>query len=61
MIMTGGEEMWAESGDSERIRLSREEELYKQEMIRLETDLTYELFYLSIHIYIISHIYNLKY
>uniref|UniRef100_A0A1B6EDV0 Actin interacting protein 3-like C-terminal domain-containing protein n=1 Tax=Clastoptera arizonana TaxID=38151 RepID=A0A1B6EDV0_9HEMI len=40
MIMTGGEGLWSENGDSERIRLNHEEELYKQEMIRLETDLT---------------------
>ncbi|XP_063988551.1 uncharacterized protein LOC135168377 isoform X4 [Diachasmimorpha longicaudata] len=39
MLLSGGDAAWA-AGDSEKIRLSREEDLYKQEMIRLEKDLT---------------------
>ncbi|XP_015586486.1 uncharacterized protein LOC107263617 isoform X5 [Cephus cinctus] len=39
MLLSGGDVVWA-SGDTEKIRLSREEDLYKQEMIRLEKDLT---------------------
>ncbi|XP_012285011.1 coiled-coil domain-containing protein AGAP005037 isoform X2 [Orussus abietinus] len=39
MLLSGGDAGWA-SGDAEKIRLSREEDLYKQEMIRLEKDLT---------------------
>uniref|UniRef100_A0A1B6KQ65 Actin interacting protein 3-like C-terminal domain-containing protein n=1 Tax=Graphocephala atropunctata TaxID=36148 RepID=A0A1B6KQ65_9HEMI len=40
MVMTGGEGLWSTSTDAERVRISREEDLYKQEMIRLESDLT---------------------
>lgn len=40
MLMTGGDSCWAIDGDKERLRLSRDEELYKQEMLRLEKDLT---------------------
>lgn len=40
MLITGPEGSWAAIGDAEKLRLSREEELYKQEMIRLEKDLT---------------------
>lgn len=40
MIMTGGEGIWSAGNDTERTRLNREEDLYKQEMIRLESDLT---------------------
>ncbi|XP_054270832.1 coiled-coil domain-containing protein AGAP005037 isoform X5 [Macrosteles quadrilineatus] len=40
MVMTGGEGLWSASTDAERVRISREEDLYKQEMIRLESDLT---------------------
>ncbi|XP_034236392.1 coiled-coil domain-containing protein AGAP005037 isoform X11 [Thrips palmi] len=40
MLITGSEGSWAAIGDAEKLRLSREEELYKQEMIRLEKDLT---------------------
>ncbi|XP_015116844.1 uncharacterized protein LOC107041006 [Diachasma alloeum] len=39
MLLSGGDGAWA-AGDSEKVRLSREEDLYKQEMIRLEKDLT---------------------
>ncbi|XP_049769735.1 coiled-coil domain-containing protein AGAP005037 [Schistocerca cancellata] len=40
MLLSGGEEVWAAGGDAEKLRLSREEDLYKQEMLRLEKDLT---------------------
>ncbi|XP_039281035.1 coiled-coil domain-containing protein AGAP005037 isoform X6 [Nilaparvata lugens] len=40
MLMTGGEGIWSAAGDAERSRLNREEDLYKQEMLRLESDLT---------------------
>ncbi|XP_052131294.1 coiled-coil domain-containing protein AGAP005037 isoform X5 [Frankliniella occidentalis] len=40
MLITGAEGSWAAIGDAEKLRLSREEELYKQEMLRLEKDLT---------------------
>ncbi|KAK6617348.1 hypothetical protein RUM43_014357 [Polyplax serrata] len=40
MLVAGGEVSWAIEGDKDRLRLSREEDLYKQEMIRLEKDLT---------------------
>ncbi|XP_032676483.1 uncharacterized protein LOC116846577 isoform X6 [Odontomachus brunneus] len=39
MLLSGGDAAWT-AGDAEKIRLSREEDLYKQEMIRLEKDLT---------------------
>nr|XP_012216525.1 PREDICTED: coiled-coil domain-containing protein AGAP005037-like [Linepithema humile] len=39
MLLSGGDTAWT-AGDTEKIRLSREEDLYKQEMIRLEKDLT---------------------
>ncbi|KAL6430711.1 hypothetical protein ACFW04_006933 [Cataglyphis niger] len=39
MLLSGGDAAWT-AGDTEKIRLSREEDLYKQEMIRLEKDLT---------------------
>ncbi|XP_043278734.1 uncharacterized protein [Venturia canescens] len=39
MLLSGGEAAWA-AGDTEKMRLNREEDLYKQEMIRLEKDLT---------------------
>ncbi|XP_071562692.1 coiled-coil domain-containing protein AGAP005037 isoform X1 [Temnothorax nylanderi] len=39
MLLSGGDAAWT-AGDTEKIRLSREEDLYKQEMIRLENDLT---------------------
>ncbi|KAK0073969.1 hypothetical protein PV325_008941, partial [Microctonus aethiopoides] len=39
MLLSGGDAAWA-AGDAEKIKLSREEDLYKQEMIRLEKDLT---------------------
>lgn len=37
LATTGGN--WGVQGDQEKMRLSREEELYKQEVIRLEKDL----------------------
>ncbi|KAK9869705.1 hypothetical protein WA026_003445 [Henosepilachna vigintioctopunctata] len=40
MLMAGGEQIWQAGMDQERIRLSRDEDLYKQEMLRLEKDLT---------------------
>ncbi|XP_017775420.1 PREDICTED: coiled-coil domain-containing protein AGAP005037 isoform X3 [Nicrophorus vespilloides] len=40
MLIVGGEQVWQAGMDQERVRLSREEDLYKQEMIRLETDLS---------------------
>ncbi|XP_063241926.1 uncharacterized protein LOC134542024 isoform X5 [Bacillus rossius redtenbacheri] len=40
MLLSGGEEAWASTGDAEKIRLSRDEDSYKQEMLRLEKDLT---------------------
>lgn len=40
MLISGGEETWFMTGDADKLRLSREEDLYKQEMIRLEKDLT---------------------
>lgn len=40
MLMTRGEGIWSAAGDAERSRLNREEDLYKQEMLRLESDLT---------------------
>jgi len=39
-LLSGGDAAWM-AGDAEKIRLSREEDLYKQEMIRLEKDLTW--------------------
>ncbi|KAF5283748.1 hypothetical protein FQR65_LT02642 [Abscondita terminalis] len=40
MLIAGGEQVWQAGMDQERVRLSRDEDLYKQEMIRLEKDLT---------------------
>lgn len=40
MIMSGGESLWSGGADSERIKISREEEIYRQEIIKLEDDLT---------------------
>ena len=40
MLLAGSDVSWAIEGDKDRLRLSREEDLYKQEMIRLEKDLT---------------------
>ncbi|XP_053595110.1 coiled-coil domain-containing protein AGAP005037 isoform X2 [Microplitis demolitor] len=39
MILSGEDATWA-TGDTENIKLKREEDLYKQEMVRLENDLT---------------------
>ncbi|XP_046742588.1 uncharacterized protein LOC124409190 isoform X4 [Diprion similis] len=39
VLLSGGDAAWA-AGDTEKARLNREEDLYKQEMIRLEKDLT---------------------
>lgn len=44
MLLSGGDAAWT-AGDTEKIRLSREEDLYKQEMIRLEKDLTWVLLF----------------
>lgn len=38
MLKAGGDSIWT-AGDSDRMRLTRDEELYKQETIRLEKDL----------------------
>ncbi|CAH1960598.1 unnamed protein product [Acanthoscelides obtectus] len=40
VLMAGGEQLWETGMDQERVRLSREEDLYKQEMMRLEKDLS---------------------
>lgn len=40
MVLNGGESLWVGGADSERIKLSREEDIYKQEILRLEEDLT---------------------
>ncbi|CAG9859032.1 unnamed protein product [Phyllotreta striolata] len=40
MLMAGGEQVWQAGMDQERVRLTREEDLYKQEMLRLENDLS---------------------
>ncbi|XP_065223228.1 coiled-coil domain-containing protein AGAP005037-like isoform X2 [Planococcus citri] len=40
MIMSGGECLWSGGADSERIKISRAEEVYRQEIIKLEDDLT---------------------
>jgi hypothetical protein len=40
LLLTGGGDSWLATGDTEKLKVSREEELYKQEMIRLEKDLT---------------------
>jgi predicted nucleic acid-binding Zn-ribbon protein len=40
MLLAGGEQVWQAGMDQERVRLSREEDLYKQEMLRLEKDLS---------------------
>lgn len=37
MLLSCGDAAW----DAEKIRLSREEDLYRQEMLRLVKDLTY--------------------
>ncbi|XP_076652133.1 uncharacterized protein LOC143358689 isoform X4 [Halictus rubicundus] len=39
MLLSGADASWS-AGDAEKMRLSREEDLYKQEMLRLEKDLT---------------------
>ncbi|XP_025406795.1 coiled-coil domain-containing protein AGAP005037 isoform X5 [Sipha flava] len=40
LIASGADQAWSESGSKERARVDREEDIYKQEIIRLETDLT---------------------
>ncbi|CAG9768604.1 unnamed protein product [Ceutorhynchus assimilis] len=40
MLLAGGEQVWQAGMDQERVRLTREEDLYKQEMLRLEKDLS---------------------
>lgn len=43
MVLHGGESLWAGGAESERVKLDREEDIYKQEIIRLEEDLTWVL------------------
>ncbi|XP_015372278.1 PREDICTED: coiled-coil domain-containing protein AGAP005037 [Diuraphis noxia] len=40
LIASGADQAWSESGSKERAHVDREEDIYKQEIIRLETDLT---------------------
>ncbi len=40
VVLNGGESLWSGGADSERIRISREEDIYKQDILKLETDLT---------------------
>ncbi|XP_050536548.1 coiled-coil domain-containing protein AGAP005037 isoform X5 [Daktulosphaira vitifoliae] len=40
LIASGANQAWNESGSKERALVDREEDIYKQEIIRLETDLT---------------------
>lgn len=40
MVLSGGESLWSGGADSERIRITREEEIYKEDINRLEDDLT---------------------
>lgn len=40
MVLSGGESLWSGGADSERIRITREEEIYKEDLNRLEDDLT---------------------
>lgn len=39
MLLSSGDHAWT-SGNAEKLRLSRDEDLYKQEMLWLEKDLT---------------------
>ncbi|CAG9823610.1 unnamed protein product [Phaedon cochleariae] len=39
VLMAGGDQVWQAGMDQERVRLNRDEDLYKQEMLRLENDL----------------------
>ncbi|XP_022167634.1 coiled-coil domain-containing protein CG32809 isoform X5 [Myzus persicae] len=40
LIASGADQAWSESGSKERAHVDREEDIYRQEIIRLETDLT---------------------
>lgn len=40
MVLSGGENLWSGGADSERIRITHEEEIYKEDINRLEEDLT---------------------
>ncbi|KAF0773363.1 coiled-coil domain-containing protein isoform X5 [Aphis craccivora] len=40
LIASGADQAWSESGSKERANVDREEDIYRQEIIRLETDLT---------------------
>ncbi|CAH1726565.1 unnamed protein product [Aphis gossypii] len=40
LIASGADQAWSESGSKERADVDREEDIYRQEIIRLETDLT---------------------
>ena len=39
MLVAGGEGLWSAGGDEARLRVSREGDLYRQQMLRLESDL----------------------
>ncbi|KAL1116629.1 hypothetical protein AAG570_005101 [Ranatra chinensis] len=40
MLIAGGEGVWSAGGDEARLRVCREGDLYRQQMLRLESDLT---------------------
>ncbi|CAH0557819.1 unnamed protein product [Brassicogethes aeneus] len=40
MLIVGGDQIWQTGLDQDRIKLTRDEDLYKQEMLRLENDLS---------------------
>ncbi|XP_073977136.1 coiled-coil domain-containing protein AGAP005037 isoform X9 [Rhodnius prolixus] len=40
LVAAGGEGLWSPGGDETRLRVNREGDLYRQQMIRLEADLT---------------------
>ncbi|XP_024083455.1 coiled-coil domain-containing protein CG32809 isoform X3 [Cimex lectularius] len=40
LVSAGGEGLWSPAGDETRLRVNREGDLYRQQMIRLESDLT---------------------
>lgn len=39
-MVSGGESLWTGGADSERIKITREEAIYKEDINRLEDDLT---------------------
>lgn len=39
-MSAGGEGLWCPNGDEARMRVNREGDLYRQQMLRLESDLT---------------------